>query len=592
MQRFKSHLSTVALTAACAFASGCLSIDAGDEEAGPNPTASGTLTVAVANGEARYMLEREDGVFVRLDLDSLTATATPGAEPSIDWRTASGSPVDVFGTEGDDGTIVVDVMRPAEGIGELTSALVTTGTKRVLALRVQFDGGQTLGTEQDVRNTLAGAATHLAGSSFGKMQLEYDVAGPFNIAFGKCDDYNRWQNEAKAAARNAGFDLGAYQHFMIMGKMDCGYAGMGAQPGSATWIAGLWPEVVVHELGHNFGLWHASSRTCRSGGATVTMSNECTFDEYGDPFDPMGNGGKQHFNANYKANLGWIPSSQVMTAASDGTYTLAPMTEASSGIQLLRVKGPNDIMYQVEFRQPAPTNVIDSRNSSGRGVLIHAFFTQARESGRAHLLDMVPGGNFRDAPLAVGASHQLFGTNATLKLLSVSPTGAAIQISGLGGTGGTGDPGDPGDPGDDGGTGSTGQSLAVLHSGKCMGVNAASLDNGAAVVQRPCTGASDQQWQIESIGGTTAVVKNVNSGKCLDVRGSSRNNRANITQSDCDGNKNSQKWNLIDRGNGVVSLRSVNSGKCVDVSGASTADGASFIQYTCSSGTNQRFRRQ
>ncbi|WP_437741000.1 RICIN domain-containing protein [Sorangium sp. So ce1504] len=591
MKRFKSHLTTAALTAACAFAPGCLILDAGDEGAGPAPTASGTLTVAVANGEARYMLEREDGVFVRLDLGSMTDTA-PGAEPSIDWRTASGSPVDVFGTETGDGTIMVATMRPAEGIGELTNALVTTGTKRVLVLRVQFDGGQTLGTEQDVRNTMAGAATHLAGSSFGKMQLEYDVAGPFNISFGKCDDYNRWQNEARTAARNAGFDLNAYQHYMIMGKMDCGYAGMGAQPGNATWIAGLWPEVVVHELGHNFGLWHASSRTCRNAGATVTMSNDCTFDEYGDPFDPMGNGGKQHFNANYKVNLGWIPSSQAQTVTADGTYTLAPMTEASTGTQLLRVKGPNDVMYQIEFRQPAATNVVDSRNLSTKGVLIHAFFTQSRESGRAHLLDMIPGGNFRDSPLAVGASHQLFGTNATLKLLSVSATGAQVQISGLGG--GTTDPGGGtggGDPG--GGTGGTaGQSLAALHSGKCMSVNAASLDNGATVVQRPCTGAGDQQWQVEIISGTTATVKNVNSGKCLDVQGSSRNNGANITQADCNSGRNSQKWDLIDRGNGAVSLRSVNSAKCVDVYSASTADGARIAQYTCNNGTNQQFRRQ
>ncbi|WP_437604618.1 RICIN domain-containing protein [Sorangium sp. So ce834] len=588
MQRFKSRLTTVALTAACAFASGCLSIDAGDEGAGPPPTASGTLTVAVANGEARYMLEREDGEFVRLNLDSMTE-APQGAEAPIDWRTASGSPVDVFGTEADDGTIIVDAIRPAEGIGELTSALVTTGAKRVLVLRVQFDGGQTLGTEQDVRNTMDGAATHLAGSSFGKMQLQYDVAGPFNIAFGKCDDYNRWQNEAKAAARNAGFDLNAYQHYMIMGKLDCGYAGMGAQPGSATWIAGLWPEVVVHELGHNFGLWHASSRTCRSNGATVTMSNDCTFDEYGDVFDPMGNGGKQHFNANYKVNLGWIPSTQAVTATADGTYTLAPMTEASSGTQLLRVKGPNDIMYQIEFRQPAATNVVDSRNLSTKGVLIHAFFTQSRESGRAHLLDMVPGGNFRDAPLVVGASHQLFGTNATVKVLSVSATGAQVQISGLGGTGG--DTGGTG--GDTGGTGGTGgQSLAAVHSGKCMSVNAASQDNGATIIQRPCTGASDQQWKIETISGATATVKNVNSGKCLDVQGASLNNSANITQADCNSSRNSQKWEIIDRGDAVISLRSVNSGKCVDVNGVSTADNARYIQYTCSTGTNQRFRRQ
>ncbi|HTN82076.1 MAG TPA: hypothetical protein VL242_00255, partial [Sorangium sp.] len=142
MQRFKSHLSAVVL-AASALASGCLS-PTGDVEAGATPTASGTLTVAVANGEARYMLEREDGTLVRLNLGAMTEEASPGGESPTDWRTASGSPVDVFGVEGDDGSIDVDTMRPAEGIGSLTSAVVTTGTKRVLALRVQFDGGQTL----------------------------------------------------------------------------------------------------------------------------------------------------------------------------------------------------------------------------------------------------------------------------------------------------------------------------------------------------------------------------------------------------------------------------------------------------------------
>ncbi|HTN84058.1 MAG TPA: RICIN domain-containing protein, partial [Sorangium sp.] len=111
------------------------------------------------------------------------------------------------------------------------------------------------------------------------------------------------------------------------------------------------------------------------------------------------------------------------------------------------------------------------------------------------------------------------------------------------------------------------------------------------LVQRPCTGASDQQWQIQVISGTTAVVKNANSGKCLDVQGSSTANMANIIQSDC-ADKNSQKWDLVDRGSGVVSLRSVGSGKCVDVSGASTADDGRFIQYTCHTGTNQQFRRQ
>ncbi len=59
---------------------------------------------------------------------------------------------------------------------------------------------------------------------------------------------------------------------------------MGGAP-STAWINGSFVlQVVAHEMGHNFGLYHSHSLDCGS----VPLGTGCTMDEYGDIVDNMG----------------------------------------------------------------------------------------------------------------------------------------------------------------------------------------------------------------------------------------------------------------------------------------------------------------
>src|SRR5262245_61030739 len=103
MQRLRLPLSVLTLASACAVVTGCVSSDSSDE--GEAPIAAGTLTVTVAGEQVDYALKQGDGTYVGLNLDHMEETTWPGSDRKIDWRTAGGSPVEVFGTRNDDGSI-------------------------------------------------------------------------------------------------------------------------------------------------------------------------------------------------------------------------------------------------------------------------------------------------------------------------------------------------------------------------------------------------------------------------------------------------------------------------------------------------------
>ena len=78
----------------------------------------------------------------------------------------------------------------------------------------------------------------------------------------------------------------------------CGWAGLGEMPGTQSWNNGSFVlRVVAHELGHNFGVHHASSLSCTSGSSRVSLSSTCSSSEYGDPFTVMGSGSSYHDHA-------------------------------------------------------------------------------------------------------------------------------------------------------------------------------------------------------------------------------------------------------------------------------------------------------
>jgi hypothetical protein len=179
---------------------------------------------------------------------------------------------------------------------------------------------------------------------------------------------------------------------------------MAEMPGSLSWINGeLTVRVVGHELGHNLGAHHASGLRCVAGGVPVAVGGTCSADEYGDPFDIMGAGGRHTSNWN-KARLGWLGGSNLATASGSGTFALAAQESLTSDVQLLRIPRGDGLFYYLELRQPFGSffDNFAAADPAVRGVTVR-LAPDFASSVPSHLIDTTPAtATFEDAPLAVG----------------------------------------------------------------------------------------------------------------------------------------------------------------------------------------------
>ena len=273
----------------------------------------------------------------------------------------------------------------------------------------------------------------------GKLHGDGDVFGPFNLSGSQVGcPFGDWDDEADEAAEDTGADLTGYDHFVYIFplKSACQWSGIAELGGSRININGNFFDttakaVVAHEFGHNFGLLHAGSWTCTSGGIRVQISDTCTIAEYGDPFDTMGNIGYRHNNGWNLDKLGLLVPQNVETVSVSGIYSLrsalAPTTEPT----VLRIPrayaaASNDVTswYYLEIRQAGGTfeNVSDA---STTGVSVRA--TAEFNSPETLLLDANPAtSGFSDAPLKVGQT--LDGGPVQIKTLSAGGGQAFVEI--------------------------------------------------------------------------------------------------------------------------------------------------------------------
>jgi hypothetical protein len=85
--------------------------------------------------------------------------------------------------------------------------------------------------------------------------------------------------------------------------------------------------------------------------------------------------------------------------------------------------------------------------------------------------------------------------------------------------------------------------ISANHSGKCLEVFNASLDDGANIQQANCSNCSNQLWQLEHVGDGYYKIMANHSGKCLEVFNASLDDGANIQQANCSDCDN-QLWKL------------------------------------------------
>ena len=115
--------------------------------------------------------------------------------------------------------------------------------------------------------------------------------------------------EAYAGALAGGYNSSGYDYFMVYFPYcsNIGWAGLADVGGTRTWINGheMPAYVLSHELGHNFGAYHAN------------------WGSSGSPYSLMGNGPlpEGHFNVAGKEVFDWVPHDAIAHIPRLSTYS-------------------------------------------------------------------------------------------------------------------------------------------------------------------------------------------------------------------------------------------------------------------------------
>lgn len=292
------------------------------------------------------------------------------------------------------------------------ASAATEGTKRLLVIRVDFSDLQGAPFNDTIgANLVSGLNDFYSEMSYGRSGFHLNGSGssvtttlrmpqPSSYYGGLPNGFLDLRAAARAAANTAGYTLSFYDYDIICFNdiPEWGWAGLGYVGAPGSWLNGYFSiGVAGHEVGHNFGLNHASFWD--TGGISVLGNQTAVSIEYGDNQDTMGsaNAGSYHFNARNKSLMNWINSSEVLTATTSGTYRIYAHDDATAtGAKVLKVARGSSSNYWVELRQKFTSN---KWLMNGAGIRM-----APNGSSYSQLLDMTPGSpdGKNDAALVVG----------------------------------------------------------------------------------------------------------------------------------------------------------------------------------------------
>ncbi len=202
-----------------------------------------------------------------------------------------------------------------------------------------------------------------------------------------------------------------------------------------------WPDTIVHELGHNFGVFHANFMDC--GNRAIDVPGNCESVQYGDFFDTMGNayyGG--HFNSPHKETMGWL-SDRIRTITQNGVYDLSNFEDGKTSNYPLALRVPRKFnddgtaseYFYVEYRtaRGKDTEVMSStipysiQSPNGPQVRVTGY-EYGGGGGDTHNLDMTPPDYPARAGLAPGASFTASG-GLVIRTVSANHSSAQIEVT-------------------------------------------------------------------------------------------------------------------------------------------------------------------
>lgn len=357
--------------------------------------------------------------------DPATATAADTGDRVI-YLCAAGH-ISVLAAQLEDAEAPAQAGEPVPAAAGVSDAQVLAlDTRRVLMIRVRFadQAGHEPETAASAAEVFSVADAFYRENSFGRLRIEGTVSPVYTLpqtaAWYAANDTSGYALNVLQAARavaadpgsvpaSAGLPAFSYLDYDLEAVRYTGgpgtFSGQGYVAMRGCWIKSPEPGVLIHELGHNLGLWHANAWKPADPLAPLGAGVN---DEYGDTLDTMGppRGGAWHFNAWEKKRLGWLPVDEVAVLTSSATLALAPLDVPGAApgddvVRAVRVRRDDDRDIWLELR--GHPGWAEARPGVTQGVGVR-WDPWLRSNGGTQLIDTTPGSpdRFDDATLAVG----------------------------------------------------------------------------------------------------------------------------------------------------------------------------------------------
>ena len=323
-------------------------------------------------------------------------------------------------------------------------------------------------------------AQYYSESSYGKYTISptSTVFGPFPYTMAACANSD---TSAMATAMDAMLPAGMFNHVILYFNRTsvCGFGGLGEEgssvrPSKHTWMNGsLSCVVLMQEPGHNIGLMHANQMKCGTSTFSATPATGCTITEYANSMSTMGSGCKTLSGYERMYEQWYSGCNAVNTGAGSGTFNLMPLENpCGGGIQTLQVPFPAPLVvsdpqagantmvnlrnYYLDLRVAAGTfDAYGRTGGQGAGVTFTAptVFIYASDNVRnptmttgrngtttltqqssvwTELLNTTPSGTAFTGLTAAGQSFTDPAGGPTITLMSISATGAVVQVTNAG----------------------------------------------------------------------------------------------------------------------------------------------------------------